>query len=64
MIARVDDTGKMRRKELQTFHAFPEYGTTKKLCWAKNCKEERDAPTQIIVGAVDWRYDVLSLLGM
>jgi hypothetical protein len=64
MISRVDDTAKMRREELQTFHAFPEYGVTAKLCWAKNCKEERDAPTQIIFGAADWRYDVLSLLGV
>jgi hypothetical protein len=64
MIARVDDTAKMRREELQTLHSFPEYGVTAKLCWAKNCREERNAPTQIIFGSADWRYDVLSLLGV
>ena len=34
------------------------------LCWAKNCREERDAPTQIIFDAADWRYCVLLLLGV
>ena len=46
------------------FHTFPKYGVTAKLCWAKKCKEERDAPTQIIFGAADWRYGLLSLLGV
>ena len=34
------------------------------LCWAKNCREERDAPTQIIFGAADWCYCVFSLLAV
>ena len=64
MIARVDDTAKFRRRDLQSCLAYPEYAITAMLCWAKNCREERDAPTQIICGAADWRYDVLSLLGV
>ena len=63
MIARVDDSAKFRRPDLQIYAPYPEYAITAKLCWAKNCREERDAPTQIIFGAADWRYDVLSLLG-
>ena len=64
MIARLDDTAKFRKADLQPFHAYPEFGVTAKLCWAKNCREERDAPTQVIFGAGDWRYCVLSLLGV
>ena len=33
-------------------------------CWAKNYHKERDAPDQILFGAMDWRYNVLSLLGV
>ena len=33
-------------------------------CWAKNCHEERDAPDQILFGAMDWRYCTISLLGV
>ena len=64
LIARVDDTAKLRAFSVQPFHAFKDYGITVMLCWAKNCREERDAPTQIIFGAADWRYCLLSLLGV
>jgi hypothetical protein len=62
MIARIDDTSKFRAPDLQPLHAFPDYGITARLCWSKNCREERDVPTQILFGADDWRYCVLSLL--
>ena len=45
MIARVDNTAKFRRPDLQTYQPYPEYAITAKLCWAKNCREDRDAPT-------------------
>ena len=64
LIARVDDTAKLRSFSVQAFHAYKDYGITVMLCWAKNCREERDAPTQIIFGAADWRYCVLSLLAV
>ena len=64
LIARVDDTAKLRAFSVQPFHAFLDYGITVMLCWAKNCREQRDAPTQIVFGAADWRYCVLSLLGV
>ena len=44
MIARLDDTSKFRSPDLQTFFQFPDYGVTAKLCWTKNCMEERDPP--------------------
>ena len=56
LIARVDNTAKVRSFSVQPFSAFLDYGITVMLCWAKNCREERDAPTQIIFGAADWWY--------
>jgi len=64
MIARIDDTAKFRALNLQPLEDFPFFGVTARLCWSKNCYEERDAPTQILFEAGDWgwRYCVLSLL--
>ena len=64
MIARLDDTAKFRLPDLKVLQQYPDFGWTAKLCWAKNCDEERDAPTQILLGARNWRYCVLSHLGM
>ncbi len=63
MIARIDDTAKFRAPDKQPFEDFPFYGVAAKLCWSKNVLEERDAPTQVLFGAEDWRYCLLSLLG-
>jgi hypothetical protein len=62
-IARIDDTAKFQASDLQPFEEFPYFGVTSKLCWSKNVHEEHDAPTQVLFGAEDWRYCVLSLLG-
>ena len=62
MIARLDDTAKFRAPDLQPFNQFKDYGVTAKLCWTKNCLEERDPPTQVLFGARNWRYCVLSLI--
>ena len=48
MIARLDDTGKFRLRDLKGFRQYSDLGCTAKLCWAKNCMEERDAPTQVL----------------
>jgi hypothetical protein len=56
MIARIDDTAKFQEPDLQSFKAFPYFGDTAKLCWSS------DAPNQVLFGAEDWRYCVLSLL--
>jgi hypothetical protein len=62
LIGRVDDTAKLRAPDLQPFQQFENYGITGRLCWSKNVMEERDAPTQILFGAMDWRYCALSNL--
>ena len=64
MIARLDDASKFRSPDLQTFHQFSDYGVTAKLCWTKNCMEERDPPTQILFGSRNWKYCVVSLLAV
>ncbi|KAL7525427.1 hypothetical protein ACHAXR_000999, partial [Thalassiosira sp. AJA248-18] len=63
LIGRVDDTSKLRAPDLQPFTQFPDFGITGRLCWSKNVMEERDAPTQVLFGAMDYRYCALSLLG-
>lgn len=63
MIARLDDTAKWRHPDLNPLPEYPDYGVTVKLCWSKNCLEERDAPTQVLFGAMDWRYCPLNLVG-
>jgi hypothetical protein len=63
MIARINDTAKFQAPYLQPFEAYSYFGDTAKLCWSKNVFEECDAPNQVLFGAEDWRYCVLSLLG-
>lgn len=60
MAARGDDTAKARLGDMQPFHQYLNYGITMKLCWSKNVTEERDVPTQLLVGAMDYRYCVLT----
>ena len=62
LIGRVDDTAKLRSPDVKPFEQYPNYGITARLCWSKNVMEERDAPTQILFGAMDWRYCALSNL--
>lgn len=64
MVARLDDTAKWRQPDLMEFEEYPEFGILCKLCWSKNCFEERDAPTQLLIGAMDPRYCALSLIGV
>ena len=64
LIARHDNTAKLCSPDLQPFHQFPSYGITVRLCWSKNVMEERDAPKQILLDAMDWRYCELSHLGV
>ena len=61
-IGRVDDTAKWRSPDLQPCEQYKDYGITCRMCWSKNVMEERDAPTQILFGAMDWRYCALSTL--
>lgn len=56
MIARVDDTAKLRRETLQVLNEYPEFGILTRLNWGKNVMEERDAPNQVLFGSFDCRY--------
>ena len=64
MIGRLDDTAKFRQPDLQPYSKYPDYAVMGRLPWSKNVNEERDAPQQLIFGAMDPHYDTLSLLGL
>jgi hypothetical protein len=64
MIGRLDDTAKFRQPDLQPYPKYEDYAVMGRLPWSKNVNEERDAPQQLIFGAMDPRYDTLSLLGL
>ena len=64
MIGRLDDTAKFRKPDLQPCPKYPAYGTMGRLAWSKNVNEDRDAPQQLMFGAMDVHYDVLSPLGL
>ena len=60
----MDDTSKFREADLKPYTLYPNYGFTAHLCWSKNVTDERDAPDQVLFGAMDPKYDVLSALGL
>ncbi len=64
MIGRQDDIAKFREADLQPYSLYPNYGVVGRLPWSKNVTEERDAPPQVIFGAMDTRYDFLSNGGL
>lgn len=64
MMARLDGTGKFRQPDLKAYTKYPLWGIICRLPWAKNVYEERDAPPQVIFGAMNPHYDVLSTLGL
>ena len=64
LIGRNDDVCKWREDDLNPYHAFPQYAITAKLCWSKNVTEERDCPTQVVVAAMDTKYDAISNLAL
>jgi len=59
MIGRVDDAAKFRETDLKAYPPFPDYDITARLPWSKNVTDERDAPQQVLFGAMDTRYDTL-----
>ena len=48
--------------ESAAYPLFPEFGVIAKLPWSNNVYDERDTPPQVLFGAMDPRYDVLSNL--
>ncbi|KAI2499452.1 hypothetical protein MHU86_15036 [Fragilaria crotonensis] len=63
MMARIDDTSHFDEADLKPHPQFP-FALQARMCWSKNVREERDAPDQIILGAMDIRYCVLLSLGI
>ncbi len=55
MIARIDDTAKFYVEDLKANSQF-DFTVLAKMCWSKNVQDERDAPDQIVIGAMDRRY--------
>jgi hypothetical protein len=56
MIGRGDDCAKWRSPDLRQYDLYPNYGYLARMCWSKNVREERDAPLQLVLGAMDTRY--------
>ena len=63
LIARVDDAAHVLMNKIQT-HGMFDYALRVRLRWTKNCLEERDAPEQIILGASDQDFCVLTSLSI
>jgi hypothetical protein len=63
LIARLDDTCRFEECDLKPHPQFP-FALLAKMCWSKNVREERDAPDQIVLGAMDFRYCILLALGV
>jgi hypothetical protein len=63
MIARLDDSCEMKNENLNPNPRYPET-LLARLRWSKNVNDERDAPNQIVIGAMDPEYCVLLGLGL
>jgi hypothetical protein len=63
LIARVDDTAHLLCNELKIHPQF-DFALLVRLRWTKNCLEERDAPDQFLLGAMDSDFCVLIALGI
>jgi len=63
LIARNDDTANFETADLKAVPEFP-FALQCRMCWSKNITEERDAPDQILLGAMDPDFCVLLGLGV
>ena len=63
MIGRIDDTTQFQVENLQAHDQFC-FCLKSKLAWSKNVHEERDAPWQVIIGAMDVSFCVLVSLAL
>ena len=64
LIAHVVETVKWHAPDLLPFYNCPDFRVAWKLCWAKKCNKERDTPTQVLFGTMDWRCCALSLVSI
>jgi len=58
MVGRIDDCVQLKKENLKPNLRFP-FTLICQLCWSKNVKDERDAPDQFLMGAMDPQYCVL-----
>jgi hypothetical protein len=63
MIARVDDSTQVVLEHIRVHDNFP-HALKTRLNWSKNVQDERDAPWQIVLGALNPVYCVLCSLGL
>jgi hypothetical protein len=63
MIARLDDSCHLRKETVKACSDF-DFALNVRLCWSKNVCDERDAPEQIMLGAMDPRYCILLAFGI
>ena len=63
LIGRIDDTCQFMLAELATHDVHP-FALRARMCWSKNVMEERQAPSQIILGAHDPDFCTLLNLGL
>ena len=54
----------MDERDLVIYEPFPQYAVKITVAWSKNVREERDAPSQLLIGAMDSRFCVLQNLGL
>jgi hypothetical protein len=63
LIARIDDTAHVKACDLKV-HPLFDFALSVRLRWTKNCLEERDAPDQIILGAMDSDFCLIVALAV
>ena len=59
MVGRIDCSAHFQVANFWKNRQHPEFSILNRLCWSKNLHEERDAPTQILIGAMDSNFCVL-----
>ena len=64
LIAWIDDMAHMFKGSIKPCPQFPEFALSTRLCWSKNVHEERQAPKQIVLGAMNPMYCVLIALSI
>ena len=63
LIARVDDTAHLKKENIRVHPEYP-FSLLTRMCWSKNVNEERDAPDQIVFGAMNPSYCCLLSLAI
>jgi len=59
MVGRIDCSAHFQVANFWKNPQHPEFSILNRLCWSKNVHEERNAPTQILIGATDSNFCVL-----